>query len=823
MSTPDILLVYPDEYSSGQIASALGAQGFAVTQVRSGELAIDQFIQQPVDVLVTEMILPGRDGATTAESVRWAPSGQSVTVFLLATQGSTASDIKDARGRTFAAGVYEGPVDPARIAESIVRALGHDDITARRAPLAEDTPLLEDEGTFEDTEAEHIDGVVTDPFSDQVLNAPAEEKTDAQGEPVRDEDEVTRRSRHLSADAAAGLASSWAGGAASHTDAEGQAVTDHALALQSGEASIFGSLGATPFPVVLTRIFTVRANGVLVLENKDDPRRTTAGDRAIKAILFEEGLPVLVHSNLHEESLGPVLSRAGRITPEALRQADEQAREAERSPEDVLLEAGLISPQELEAGLEDQLHGKLFDLFSWSSGLFRMQTEGLSELPGALRREPKLSLGLREIVFRGIIHRMQAGRVRLLLDRHQDKFVVPRIDRCRELFDGSLSDEAQTLLLTLNGEQRLHEFLTPLEKKPSPTAQFLYAFVCLDAIEFSDDPSPTGRLSDLFNHTEETSDQRTILSELRRLAGLLENREFARALGVEGADPQGASIAASSLRRKYRNIGERTSSPQVRRLAREVAVGLSHAEKALTDPDADCGAGEEQPTAVGKNLPNSEAVVVLPGAGAPAPGSPRGHDDPDDFEPTLSEDRSGLTPHTPVESLKAPAPTASFDDSTKDSNEDLEAQQKKKRELDAQVERLYQAERVFRRGRRALDRGRQLEALTCFDEAVELSPHTGEFLAFAGYARHLGDTADHARGAEQLKESCLLSPKVASVFLLRGRAAVIRGEKTLAQDAFRRALDLDPTCAEARKALEGPPIGEQESTTDADGEKRGPD
>ena len=125
--------------------------------------------------------------------------------------------------------------------------------------------------------------------------------------------------------------------------------------------------------------------------------------------------------------------------------------------------------------------------------------------------------------------------------------------------------------------------------------------------------------------------------------------------------------------------------------------------------------------------------------------------------------------------------------------------------LDAEVDRLFEAERHFRRGNRALERERWSEALTAFEQAIALCPNEGEFVAYVGWARHC--TAPEAREATEraLASSTVRSCSLRIFFvvnLLRARVLNHAGKAGDALKAFHRVLVLEPSSEEARVAIQ---------------------
>ncbi len=78
-----VLLVVPEDAVRLRLVSAVERAGYDCVGVASGEAAIDAFVQRPMDIVCVALRLPGRDGAATVESLRWAPGGEQAHMVLL--------------------------------------------------------------------------------------------------------------------------------------------------------------------------------------------------------------------------------------------------------------------------------------------------------------------------------------------------------------------------------------------------------------------------------------------------------------------------------------------------------------------------------------------------------------------------------------------------------------------------------------------------------------------------------------------------------------------------------------------------------------------
>ncbi len=86
MSPPHVLLVDDEEIFTRNIAKLLSHRGYRVTAVNSGDAAIRALEEQPFDVLVLDLKMPGLDGIATFREM--LKLGLSVETIILTGHGS---------------------------------------------------------------------------------------------------------------------------------------------------------------------------------------------------------------------------------------------------------------------------------------------------------------------------------------------------------------------------------------------------------------------------------------------------------------------------------------------------------------------------------------------------------------------------------------------------------------------------------------------------------------------------------------------------------------------------------------------------------------
>ena len=67
---PSILLIEDDELFRESLATALTEHGYTVTQAEDGEQGIKQFRANPTDLVITDIVMPNKEGVATVADLR---------------------------------------------------------------------------------------------------------------------------------------------------------------------------------------------------------------------------------------------------------------------------------------------------------------------------------------------------------------------------------------------------------------------------------------------------------------------------------------------------------------------------------------------------------------------------------------------------------------------------------------------------------------------------------------------------------------------------------------------------------------------------------
>lgn len=118
------------------------------------------------------------------------------------------------------------------------------------------------------------------------------------------------------------------------------------------------ALESCSVPLMLHELYNKKATGLLHLRRGD----------AKKIIYIKDGYPIFVRSNMLSECLGRMLVSEGVITQVDCDASVERSKVSGRLQGTVLIEMGLLTPQDLHAALLRQVTEKLLSTFKWQDG-----------------------------------------------------------------------------------------------------------------------------------------------------------------------------------------------------------------------------------------------------------------------------------------------------------------------------------------------------------------------------------------------------------------------------------------------------------------------
>jgi hypothetical protein len=139
------------------------------------------------------------------------------------------------------------------------------------------------------------------------------------------------------------------------------------MSMESEELSIRGSLSESSLPELLASISRSKETGIL---NFHDAGRW-------KAIYFKEGRIIYAMSNAQDDRLGEFLIKTGKVTVRQFLEASKLIQ-PDKKLGAVLVEQGIISPDDLFVAIHRHAEAVVYSLFDWIRGEYEFVIKDLS-------------------------------------------------------------------------------------------------------------------------------------------------------------------------------------------------------------------------------------------------------------------------------------------------------------------------------------------------------------------------------------------------------------------------------------------------------------
>lgn len=419
--TKTVLVIEDDRSVARLLQDVLESRGFQVLAEHDGEWGLRTFQEKPVDLVITDVLIPKVKGFELIARIRETEKGQLVPIIVIS-------------------GIYQA-------------SLHADRLLADRAVLAYlDKPL----------DIDRLVTVLGDVFTiaPPQLSAPAvtlAASAEAPGSVTGNGVAAASPSPVAPVPTPPGFDGRT--GARSSLPPTAFAGVD----LAPGGEPVSGDLAEVPFARLLGGLFAARVTGGLLLRRG-----------AIKKIVYlRQGVPVFVKSNLLHECLGRIMVAERLISPEECDRSLELKRRQQKKQGEVLVEMGSISPHNLAFALELQLQQKLLDLFGWRDGAFHLNVQDTYEGP-----QVALAMAPAVLVYEGASRGMSDARIRAGLARIEAYPVVPAPDPTFRYQALELEPRAGPLLDRIDGHQTLRALLDTPGLDPAAAARLLYALAC---------------------------------------------------------------------------------------------------------------------------------------------------------------------------------------------------------------------------------------------------------------------------------------------------------------------------------------------------------
>ncbi len=225
-------------------------------------------------------------------------------------------------------------------------------------------------------------------------------------------------------------------------------------------------------PLILQSLCAEREHGVLTLVNND----------TVKICYLKDGRILTAASNQRDDRLDQHLLRDGLVGLKPLLQAVQEARRRECRLGQMVVELGLLRPEDMEQAVSDQMREIVFSVFQWTRGEYRF--EGVTRPVGDDPITIKLSAG--DLVLGGIRRIRSWYRVREAIGGLDTRYRVT--DRLEAVTQGmSLSLEEWNFLSLFDTPVSLVQICEASAIKDFEITHLIWAFLVLGALEVSSD------------------------------------------------------------------------------------------------------------------------------------------------------------------------------------------------------------------------------------------------------------------------------------------------------------------------------------------------
>lgn len=308
-----------------------------------------------------------------------------------------------------------------------------------------------------------------------------------------------------------------------------------------------------------------------------------AASGVLRRVFFEAGRPVYADSSAPSEDLAAHLAGEGVVSRAALMRARARADQVGASPEEILIEAGFIEPDEVYRALREHVLERVLALFSLERGETVV-------LQGGPRPLDPVDLGVHpaRLILDGV--RRKYGRLRLYR-AFGTASAIPRPQTGATLpADLALRPDEAAVHGACDGRRSVVEIARAARVGEVDALAILYALAILDLVE-----APGGRRAGLLPALDpeavaragapRTADQMPGFADLvqAKLAEALTGDYF-QVLGVEpGATPAEVRAAFEALRRRFDPHRVRRDGPLWHQVV-EIAAVVDDAYAMLKDP-----------------------------------------------------------------------------------------------------------------------------------------------------------------------------------------------------------------------------------------------
>jgi len=288
-----------------------------------------------------------------------------------------------------------------------------------------------------------------------------------------------------------------------------------------------GNLADTSLPQLLHNLYALQATGLLHISLEERK----------KVIYVLDGYPIFVRSNLVRECFGNMLVGKEIISERECESSLQAVRETGRLQGTVLIEMGLITPQQLHDLLKAQASEKLLEIFSWPEGAFRF-------VPAAEFKQSvtRIQMSPANLIYQGIRAHYSEERLDAILKPHLERYPALSQNPHFRFQDIELNPRQARLVAECHGT---HPCVAILERHPLSRFENKQLLAALFLSRFLDSHErqlpPEQRVSLFADPPEEQQKRQDFLRDYARMM----KEDYFTLFGVE------QDVDTDALRRSY--------------------------------------------------------------------------------------------------------------------------------------------------------------------------------------------------------------------------------------------------------------------------------
>jgi hypothetical protein len=226
-----------------------------------------------------------------------------------------------------------------------------------------------------------------------------------------------------------------------------------------------GDLRQTALPEILYTIDRFQVPGII----------EASRDGVVKRVFIKEGNVVHATSSSREDSLGTFLQESGLLSAAAVAETMRERERANKRYGVLLIENGLLSPQEIYRAIRQQIEGIVWSLFYWQEGSVAFSIGDFREADTV-----RIQLPMRQVIFQGIKRAPDAKALIARLWRKET--LLEPCYRTEELIEVALDGSDVRLLGLVDGKRTLYEICSQGPYSAAENGKVLYAFQVLRLI-----------------------------------------------------------------------------------------------------------------------------------------------------------------------------------------------------------------------------------------------------------------------------------------------------------------------------------------------------